>query len=111
MTLEVRPLPIALHKRPQFAAGATEDLLAGGRSLRGAFLLRPIRFAERGARLVDSDSADPDIVLIRSGFAYRSCVLADGRRAIIDILTPGDIVGLDHIVLAQPIDEFLVASR
>lgn len=101
----------ALNRQSQFAAGATEELLLGSRHLRGAFLQRPTRYAERGDRLMPADSADPEILLIRSGFAYRSCVLADGRRAIIDILTSGDVAGLDHVVLARPVDEFVVASR
>jgi len=43
-------------------------------------------------RLVVPHTADPEVVLIQSGFAYRSCVLADGRRAIIDLLCSGDTI-------------------
>lgn len=95
---------------PHFAANATEDLLTGSRTLRSAFLFTPARYADRGSRLVERGN-EPEVILIRSGFAYRSCVLSDGRRAILDILTPGDIVGLDHIVVAHPVDEFTAASR
>jgi CRP-like cAMP-binding protein len=49
--------------------------------------------------------------MIRSGFAYRSCVLANGRRAILDLLVPGDFAGLDHLVLETPIEEITAASR
>ncbi len=37
--------------------------------------------------------------------------MADGRRAILDILVPGDITGLDHIVLANPIEDIAAADR
>lgn len=96
---------------PRFAAGATEDLLTGSRTLRAAFLFAPARYADRGSPLVERGNGELEVILIRSGFAYRSCVLSDGRRAILDILTPGDIVGLDHIVVAHPVDEFTAASR
>ena len=97
--------------QPHFAAAATEDHLTGSRTLRAAFLFTPARYADRGTCLVERGNGEPEVMLIRSGFAYRSCVLSDGRRAILDILTPGDIVGLDHVVLAHPIDEFTAASR
>jgi CRP-like cAMP-binding protein len=50
-------------------------------------------------------------VLIRSGFAFRSCLLADGRRAILDILVPGDIGALDNIALARPSADIYAAAR
>src|SRR5262249_23226754 len=50
-------------------------------------------------------------IMLRSGFAFRCWGLADGRRAILDVLVPGDIVGLDHIVLASPIAEITAANR
>lgn len=95
---------------PRFAAGASEDLIAGGRALRAAFLQSPVHSADRGAGLIERDT-EPQILLLRSGFAYRSSVLADGRRAILDVLTPGEIVGLDHVVVARPVDEFTAANR
>jgi CRP-like cAMP-binding protein len=98
-------------KRPHFVAAAAEALLAGRRSLRQAFLSGPTQYADRGAPLGRQDGTEPQILLIRNGFAYRSCVLADGRRAILDILTTGDIIGLDDIVFARPVDEFTAACR
>src|SRR5436305_5319286 len=61
--------------------------------------------------LVLLGDSDPTILLIRTGFAFRSCALADGRRAILHIVTPGDVVGLDHIVLHRPIEEVTAATR
>jgi CRP-like cAMP-binding protein len=49
--------------------------------------------------------------LIRRGFAYRSNVLADGRRSIVDVLVPGDIAGLDHVLLSRPVGEFVAAGQ
>ena len=99
------------QSQPTGAAGLAEDLLTGGRTLRRAFLETPLRYAARDATLVRLGERDPAIILIRSGFAFRSCVLTDGRRAILDVLVPGDIAGLDHIVLANPIEEIAAANR
>src|SRR5580704_2291008 len=98
-------------ERPGFAAGAVEDLLTGARLLRQAFLETPVRLARRDTPLARAGDPEPAIFLLHSGFAYRSCPLADGRRAILDILVPGDVTGLDHIVSASPIEDIAAADR
>ena len=98
-------------ERSRFAAASTEDLLTGTHTLRRAFQETPMRYAAREAILIRIGEHDAPIILLRSGFAYRSCVLADGRRAILDVLVPGDITGLDHVVLANPIAEITAANR
>jgi CRP/FNR family transcriptional regulator, anaerobic regulatory protein len=108
-----KPLLLAadLTQRPRYAAAITEDLLNGNRKLRQAFLESPVRFAARDSSLTRLGEAEPPVILIRSGFAFRSCGLADGRRAILHVLAPYDIAGLDHLVLARPIEEIVAASR
>ena len=90
---------------------AAEDLLLGGRRLREAFLKTPIRLVGRNAPLIRAGERDPAAILIRNGFALRSCVLPDGRRAIFDILVPGDIGGLDGVVLARSLEDITAADR
>jgi CRP-like cAMP-binding protein len=97
-------------ERPRYAAAATENLLVGGRRLRQAFAQAPTRFVGRNALLARAGEAEAGAILIRNGFAFRSWLLADGRRAILDILLSGDICGLDHIVLARPIEDIAVAN-
>jgi CRP-like cAMP-binding protein len=107
-------LPTAHRKAPEpscFAAAAKEDLLLGARRLRQAFLQTSIRNAGRDAPLVRAGDPEPHVVLVRSGFAFRSCVLADGRRSILEVLTWGDIVGLENIVLARAIEDITAAAR
>jgi CRP-like cAMP-binding protein len=111
MTENVLLSRFELADRPRYAAEVTEDILTGGRKLRQAFLETPIRFAARDAALTRAGNPEPSVILIRSGFAFRSCGLADGRRAILHIVTPNDIAGLDHVVLARPIEEIIAASR
>ena len=103
--------PSELSHQPRLAAGATEDILAGARNLRRAFMATQPRIVQRGARLVARNQREPEVLLIANGVAYRSQVLTDGRRSILDILLGGDIVGLDHVVATHPFDEFTAASR
>src|SRR5207248_1112520 len=98
-------------ERPRYPAAITEDLLTGSRRLRHAFLQQPICNAARDMPLVRLSDSDPTILLIRTGFAFRSCTLADGRRAILHIVTPGDVVGLGHTGLHGPIQEVTAAPR
>ena len=111
MTENMALSPLDLAEKPRFAAAATEDLLLGGRRLRAAFLQTPMRFAGRNTPLIRAGDTEPLIVLIRNGFAYRSCLLLDGKRAILDILIPGDVAGLDNIVLARATEDIMTASR
>jgi len=108
------PLPrsgIDVSERSRYAAGAREDLLTGGRILGRAFQQTPLRYAARDATLIRAGEGDATVILLRSGFAFRSCLLVDGRRAILDLLVPGDAAGLDYIVLADPVAEITAASR
>lgn len=111
MTEQGLPIPPQSPERLRHAAAVFDDLVTGSRKLRQAFMQAQTRFAGRDASLIDADEPDAGAVLIRSGFAYRSCVLPDGRRAILDILAPGDIAGVDHIVLSQPAEEISAAGR
>jgi CRP-like cAMP-binding protein len=97
--------------RPTSAAAAAEELLVGARRLRQAFLQTPARDARRGAPLVSAGDPEPKIVLVRNGFAFRSCLLPDGRRSILEVLMTGDIAGLDNIVLAHAIEDITAAGR
>jgi len=105
---------LSARRAADVPVGATplrEKLIAGGRAVRRAFTETPLRYAARDATLIRLGERDAPIILIRSGFAFRSCVLSDGRRAIVDILVPGDIAGLDHLIWANPIEEIVAANR
>lgn len=91
-------------------SAVTDELRKGSQTVREAFLKAPVRFAGSKTVLLGAGAAHPWL-LIRSGFAIRCCVLADGRRAILDLLIPGDIVGLDHFVTSKPMGEVIGVSR
>lgn len=99
-----------LSERPRFAAAASEDLLTGARLLRRAFYNMPLRYAGREASAFAYDK-EVAAVQMATGFGFSSCVLADGRRAILDILVPGDIAGLDRLAIAGPGEEITMVGR
>jgi CRP/FNR family transcriptional regulator, anaerobic regulatory protein len=98
-------------ERPRISAAATENLLLGGRRLRAAFLQTTQRVAGRDARLLRAGVSEPTAIMIRSGFAYHSCAMPDGRRAILRILLSGDYAGLHNIVLARATEDVFATNR
>ena len=98
-------------ERPRFAATATEDLLLGGQRLRRAFMQLPLRFAGRDVPLLRSGTSEPAAILVRSGFAFKCCMLPDGRRSILRVLLTGDFGGLHGAVLAHATEDIHAANR
>ena len=92
--------PTGLTKKT-VAPAATEDLGSGMRRLRGAFLEAESRSAKPDAMVISPDQSDPPAFLIGRGFAYSATILANGRRAITDIHLPGDIVGIETVVMGR----------
>ena len=111
MAIQLSPQLASLTPHLTFDASAKDDLLTGGRVLGDAFLRQPTLFADRGTQLVPDGTKAPPVLLVQEGFAYRAYHLPDGRRAVLDVLIPGDMIGLDHILVADPIDAFIAASR
>ena len=92
---------MTLPHTPVYAPHASEDVLTGGRLLRRAFAESPYRTADRDSVIVAADDPEPPILQIHRGIAFRSVSLPDGRRAIVDILLPTDIAGIDNAVLGR----------
>jgi CRP/FNR family transcriptional regulator len=95
---------------PRYLAEATEDLLTGRRALRRAFMAMPYQAVVRDQSLIRDDGAAAPVFMLHRGIVHRSCTLPNGRRAILDLLLPGDIGGLEHIVLRRPEEEIFAAS-
>jgi CRP-like cAMP-binding protein len=70
-----------------------------------------MRFAGRETALLRAGVTEPAAILIRNGFAYRSCALSDGRRAILHVMLSGDFGGLHNIVLARTMEDIIAANR
>jgi CRP-like cAMP-binding protein len=59
--------------------------------------------------IVSENQKDAPAFLIRRGLAYSSMTLSDGRRAITDLLLPGDIVGTESVIMGGSIQEIVAA--
>src|SRR5436305_8481595 len=102
--------PMQNLKFPSYAAAAVEDLLTGDRILRRAFLEQHYHSIGRQGIVFAGDGGDPPVILVQRGVAYRSATLPDGRRAILDLLLPGDFGGLDNLVFGRANQELTAAS-
>ena len=84
--------------------------MSGMRRLRGAFLEAESRSVEAGAMVISPHQSDPPAFLIGRGFAYSATILANGRRAITDIHLPGDIVGIENVMMGRTSHAAVVAA-
>ena len=87
------PLTVAcadcpLRARPAFKP-KSEDALALIQSMKTAHLQR-----RAGTTIVAQGDDDTRLFTLFSGWAFRSRMLPDGRRQILNILLPGDLLGL-----------------
>ena len=92
------------------AALPSDLLLSGARLLHQAFLREPYRSIRSQSVVFGPDDTDPHVILIHRGIGLRRCTLPDGRRSLLDVLLPGDIVGLDHAVIGSSEQELVAAT-
>lgn len=93
-----------------YAPAVAEDVLLGSRLLRRAFLETPYRTAQRGDIIVAADTREPPAFMIHSGSVFHSSTLPDGRRAILDILLPADVGGVDHAIVGRANQDMIAAA-
>jgi hypothetical protein len=60
-----------------------------------------IHSATRQGTVISASDRHAPVVLIERGVVFQFSVLPDGRRAIVDLLLPGDVGGLDNLVYGQ----------
>jgi len=53
---------------------------------------------QSGQKLIEADTSPGSVYQLRTGLAYQSHWFPDGRRAIVDIFAPGNVVGLETIL-------------
>jgi CRP-like cAMP-binding protein len=96
--------PAALGVGTAYTLGKMQaDLATGRRNLMSKFLTLPLYNISSGQPLTTSDESTYEIFHIRSGWVCQFQNLASGRRTMIDIFLPGDIVGLDAALLVRPL--------
>ncbi len=70
-----------------------------------------IRFYGRRATILRAGEEHDLIYRLRSGWVCRSRTLADGRRQILGISVPGDLLGLTTILFARSLDSLTCLTR
>ena len=81
-----------------------EDLARGKRALRAAFRQSPPQPVEAGAKIIAADGPSEAVYCVSGGWACRAREWPDGRRAIIDIFLPGDVIGLGDALTSRTND-------
>src|SRR3954451_23051484 len=95
---------MAASEHPICDPEIVEDLLTGHNMIRRVFLQTPEQVSRNNVIIKPGEPA-PSVLLIRSGYAVRSCVTAVGRRSIVDVFVPGDVCAADHAITKYPTDE------
>jgi CRP/FNR family transcriptional regulator, anaerobic regulatory protein len=67
-------------------------------TLNSVFRQGEVGYFQPGETIIGSGELAQRVYQLRTGLAYQSCRFADGRRAIVDILAPGNFVGLETIL-------------
>ena len=61
------------------------------------------RRGEKDTQLVRAGDAAAPLLTITTGWAFRYCRLTNGRRQILSVHVPGDVIGLDTLLTGAPI--------
>jgi CRP-like cAMP-binding protein len=91
-----------------------EDLLAGRQEFISRFRTDLQRSVKTGDLLAGVDKANnlanSLVYRLRSGWACQFRKLSDGRKAILDIYLPGDVIGLDAMLNTRPTENVLALT-
>src|SRR5262245_7539846 len=68
-------------------------------------------YFQSGQTLIEAGKLPRYVYQLRTGLAYQSCGFPEGRRAIVDIFTPGNVVGLETILSLRPSGTVIAAGR
>jgi CRP/FNR family transcriptional regulator, anaerobic regulatory protein len=66
---------------------------------------------DRGGEIVTAGIRCKHVFQVKSGLAMRQRLLRDGGRAILDLYFPGDLIELDSLFFARPLDTVLALTR
>jgi CRP/FNR family transcriptional regulator len=86
------------------------QLALGRGRLNARFHSSPPCTLNPGELLTTSAGPRDAIYLIRAGWACQFRDLADGRRAIVDVYLPGDVIGLDAVLRTRRLEDVLTLT-
>ena len=86
------------------------ELAFGRQELRAKFRSSPSSILGSRELLVEAVGMSDVLHHLRAGWACRYRSLLDGRRAIVDVYLPGDVIGLDTALGTRPLTEVLTLT-
>lgn len=87
-----------------------EEIAAGNLVISQA-LFHGGRTAPRGTPLIGRDLPNAQLVILRTGWAARVHNLASGKRALLSVYLPGDLIGADCLFYAHRPDEVIALTE
>jgi CRP/FNR family transcriptional regulator len=96
--------------RPAFRPEFDERIAHGRQIIDATFDQSAPRRVPAGTRIFGPESSGDPVHRLDSGWAYRAIDWPDGRRAIIEIYLPGDIIGVEAAVRDHPVDEVVAVT-
>ena len=87
-----------------------DQLLLGRRTLRERFGNSQPRLLKAGELLGSANGANDNIYHLRNGWACQFRDWFDGRRAIVDVYLPGDVMGIGAHLRLRPLEEVLALT-
>jgi len=85
-----------------------KELLIGKREFNSRF--RGTSCLRAGELMMTGAFSRGVIYRLRAGWAYQFRDFADGRRAIVDVYLPGDVIGLDADLQTRPVENVLTLT-
>ena len=86
------------------------ELALGRQKLRRIFAETSPRILKAGEMIGTSEARVDVIYYLRTGWACQVREFPDGRRAILDVYLPGDVIGLDAVLRTRPLEEVLTVT-
>ncbi|MGH7096465.1 MAG: Crp/Fnr family transcriptional regulator [Stellaceae bacterium] len=106
----MRDAGTAAATRPRARTELDGRIAEGRRFIDAAFgKAAPLRIAA-GEVVLGANAASPLACRLSGGWACRAIGWSDGRRAIIDIYMPGDIIGIETALFDRPHDEVVAIT-
>jgi CRP/FNR family transcriptional regulator, anaerobic regulatory protein len=87
-----------------------EELALGRRKLLAIFRSSPRYTLQAGVSLVTAPCSSEGVYHLRAGWACQVRDWSVGRRAIVDVYLPGDVIGLDTVLRSRAADQILTLT-
>jgi CRP/FNR family transcriptional regulator, anaerobic regulatory protein len=87
-----------------------DELVSGRREFNSRFSSATCRFFKGGELFAAAGGTNDRVYRVHSGWACQVRDLTDGRRVILDVYLPGDVIGLDAVLRTRPAGDVMALS-